>query len=96
MLAVFSFSYLGYSCYINFHLSYMTGDPMQSKDPKAWERFKSYPSGYHRRGRGAVIPCFYEFEVKPKNIEEVYNAINDVIKESDMPERLVKIDDKKS
>ena len=74
----------------------MTDNQTQSKDPKAWERFKPYPSGYHRRGAGAVIPCFYETEVKPKKIEDVYNAINDVIKESGMPERLVKIDNKKS
>ena len=45
----------------------MTGDPMQNKDPKAWEKLKPYPSG------------FYETEVKPSKKVEVFNANNNVI-----------------
>lgn len=58
----------------------MTGDPMQSKDPKALEKFKPYPSG------------FYETEVKPSKKVEVFNANNNAIKESGMPKRLVKLE----
>ena len=58
----------------------MTGDPMQNKDPKAWEKLKPYSSG------------FYETEVKPSKKVEVFNANNNVIKESGNAKRLVKLE----
>ena len=56
----------------------MTGDPMQSNDLTAWEKFKPYPSR------------IYETKVKPSKKVEVFN--DSTIKQSGMPKRLLKLE----
>ena len=52
---------------LSFIKATMTGDPMQSNDPRAWEKFKPYPSG------------IYETKVKPSKKVKVFKD-NNVIK----------------
>ena len=41
------------------------------------QAFKQNPKGFHQRGGGVVIPCYFEVHIKPEHVAEVIQYLKD-------------------